>query len=434
MMRALGMDDGYGEQAALSARESAGERAIGHGLDWPMLMFAAVVSISTLFAYQFNSLTVVIDVLALVMLCVYRPDIVTSSISGSWLLPLFVLWMLLSAVWSAFPGTSVYYGVQAAVTLIMGMQLGHRSRRNEALVGLFFGWSIYTVGSLIFGHSVKWGAHGASAFSGLNEGKNYAGDTAVLGFIFALHAIRWGLQQRRLGMVAYAVFVAVGDVYIVTIAQSSGAMLGVMEAMTLFLALSALMLLSLQTRMSLLILAFLSAAILFLARDIWFTPLRDGVLAFFGKDPTLTGRLYLWVRAEEVMQSHAWLGVGYNGFWVQGNLDAEGLWRSEGIVGRTGFNFHNSWIEMQVHLGWIGLAMSGIVLVGYGLRLLKGFALDPDIARMTWLIVLFYELGRMPYESIGISPFSYSTMVLVGALTAGARGTSARVIDGPSRR
>lgn len=401
------------------AASPAKGRPLEQALDWPMLCFAAIVSSVTLFAYQLNSLTVVFSSLALVFLLFYRAKAVGRSITGSWLLPLFLFWMLLSAVWSQYPGTTIYYGVEAGVTLLIGLLLGHGSRHDETLLGLFLGWSLYTLGSLVFGHSVQWGSHGGSAFSGLNEGKNYAGDTAVLGFIFALHAIRWSWARNRMGLLAYAVFVALADLAIVGMAQSSGAILGVGEVIILFMAMSLFMILPLTMRTSVLIVMVVSGAILFLARDIWLDPLRGAVLTFFGKDPTLTGRLYLWVRADEIMQSHPWLGVGYNGFWVQGNLDAEGLWRSEGIIGRSGFNFHNSVIEMRVHLGWIGLAIVSTVVALYSLRLLKGFALAPTIAGMTWLIVLLYEFGRMPYESISIAPFSYATMVLVGAMASG---------------
>lgn len=415
------MTQSYGK---IPVRESVGEEK----MDWLLVLFACTVSASSLFAYQLFALTVIIGSLALIVFSVYRPRVLIASFGQGWLLLVFMAWMLLSTIWSQYPGTTLYYGIQAGATLIIGLQLGHQSRHNEALVGLFLGWSLYTLSSLVFGHSVQWGSYGDTAFSGLNKGKNYAGDTAVLGFILALHTIRWGFARGRLGMSVFAAIVALSDLYIIVIAKSSGAILGASEAIALFAALSVFMRFPLPARTSALIGIFLLVGALAVTQDIWLHALQDQVLAFFHKSPTLTGRLYLWTRADEVMSAHPWMGVGYNGFWVQGNLDAEGLWRSEGIVGRMGFNFHNSLIEMRVHLGWIGVVMGGGILIIYSLRLLKEFALNPGIDKMTWLIILFYEVARMPYESLGISPFAYTTMVLVGALTAGG---GRRVFDVP---
>jgi exopolysaccharide production protein ExoQ len=415
MAHSLTMSDALAEGLVLPERQ---ER-VRDGLDWSVVSFSAVVSASVLFAYQLISLTVVVSIIAFGLLLVTQPGKVMRSLGDGWLLLIFLGWMLLSAVWSQYPGTTLYYGAEAALTLFIGLQLGRRTRHDDALIGLFLGWSLYTLSSLVFGHSVKWGAHGGSAFSGLSEGKNYAGDTAVLGIIFALHTIRWGLERGRAGMTAFAVLVTVADLAIIAMAQSSGAIMGVAEVFALFTLFCVFMALPITMRSSFLLLGVIFVAILFLARDIWLDPLRGGVLDFFGKDSTLTGRTYLWVRADEIMRSHPWLGVGYNGFWVQGNLDAEGLWRSEGIVGRSGFNFHNSLIEMRVHLGWIGVVMVVSILGVYTARLLKTFTLKPSIATMTWLIILFYEFGRMAFESISLAPFSYATMVLVAAMAAG---------------
>jgi exopolysaccharide production protein ExoQ len=415
MTQSLRMDDVFDRQATLPAQTRRDPIA----LDWSLLVFAAFISATMLFSFQLSSLTVVCHVAAMFMLIVRQPRHVLVSMGKSWLLLLFMGWTLLSAIWSEYPGTTLYYGAQAALTLLIGLQLGRSSRYDEALLGMFIGWSIYTLSSLVFGHSVKWGSHGASAFSGLTEGKNYAGDTAVLGFILALYAIRWGWARGRMTIAAYALIVAVADLAIIAMAQSSGAILGAGESIIIFLALSIFATLPLTMRSSIVLVTILFAAILFLSHNIWLEPVRDAVLTFFGKDPTMTGRTYLWVRAEEVMQSHRWLGVGYNAFWVQGNLDAEGLWRSEGILNRFGFNFHNSLIEMRINLGLIGAIMATSILVLYGSRLIKRFTLTPDINKMTWITLFFYELGRISFESIGIAPFSYATLILVGAMTAG---------------
>src|SRR5581483_2182010 len=92
-----------------------------------------------------------------------------------------------------------------------------------------------------------------------------------------------------------------------------------------------------------------------------FNFLRDTVAqsgaAIFDKDPTFTGRTYLWYRAEPVIQQKPLLGHGFAAFWRPGSIDAEGLWRWAGVKHTVGFNFHNTFIETLVQLGIVGLVV-----------------------------------------------------------------------------
>jgi exopolysaccharide production protein ExoQ len=102
---------------------------------------------------------------------------------------------------------------------------------------------------------------------------------------------------------------------------------------------------------------------------------QDTLLSLVGKTGNLTGRGYLWYRAEFLIEQRPTLGVGYAAFWVQGNPEAEGLWRAEHITARAGFHFHNFYYETLVELGYVGLAigggafaLTGIAALLWGLR------------------------------------------------------------------
>ena len=137
---------------------------------------------------------------------------------------------------------------------------------------------------------------------------------------------------------------------------------------------------------------------------------------FFDKDPTLTGRTYLWQRAYDLINETPWLGRGFRSFWLQGNPDAEGLWQYAGIASRDGFNFHNTAIEILVHIGWFGLIVYGaVVIIALGF-LVARFLARPNLFLCFWLSVLVYELVRMPIESIGFNEFYFSTVLLFMAL------------------
>jgi len=158
---------------------------------------------------------------------------------------------------------------------------------------------------------------------------------------------------------------------------------------------------------------------------------------FFDKDLTLTGRTYLWQRAYDLIAETPWLGKGFHSFWLQGNPDAEGLWQYAGITSREGFNFHNTAIEILVHLGWFGLVVCTLVVVIALGILIARFLIRPNLFICFWLSVLVYELVRTPIESIGITEFYFSTVLIFMAMGSSFAAPSARpsaVQTAPLRR
>ena len=99
------------------------------------------------------------------------------------------------------------------------------------------------------------------------------------------------------------------------------------------------------------------------------------LLGAFGKDATLTGRTYLWATGLEAAAQTPIFGVGYQAYWVQGFPEAERLWQEFYIASRSGFHFHNTYIEVLVELGGVGLVLLALVpvrvLFGHLARLLN---------------------------------------------------------------
>src|SRR5207244_2815073 len=100
---------------------------------------------------------------------------------------------------------------------------------------------------------------------------------------------------------------------------------------------------------------------------------------------TLTGRSYLWYRAADFIRERPLLGHGFEAFWVQGNIDAEGLWQYGKITTRGGFNFHNTVIELLVHFGWIGALLTLAVFAIAACALIRRALARPDAAGAFYL-------------------------------------------------
>jgi exopolysaccharide production protein ExoQ len=155
-----------------------------------------------------------------------------------------------------------------------------------------------------------------------------------------------------------------------------------------------------------------------LFRNVVARQVSDLVLRTFDKDPTLTGRTYLWYRARQMIAEKPLFGHGFEAFWRQGNPDAEGLWRFAGIDGRTGFNFHNTGVELLMQFGWCGAVfVGGLVLAGVAL-LVRRFILRPDAMTCFWIAFVTFELVRTFYESIGPIPFYFSNILLAAAFAS----------------
>jgi exopolysaccharide production protein ExoQ len=144
--------------------------------------------------------------------------------------------------------------------------------------------------------------------------------------------------------------------------------------------------------------------------------MMDASTRIFDKDTTLTGRTYLWERAYDLIRETPWIGRGFRSFWLQGNPDAEGLWQYAGITSRDGFNFHNTAVEILVHIGWVGLIVYGTVIVLALGFLVARFVTRPNLFICFWLSIFIYELVRMPIESIGFTEFYFSTVLLFMAM------------------
>lgn len=384
----------------------------------PDAVFSFGVFAPLAFAGPLGTLSAVTLTAAVVFYAVYRLRALPELLFTRALLLLFPLYAVFSTLWSQAPMASAKYGIEFCITVAAGMLLAAAKSQAGVLKGATAAFLLYGLVSLAFGGTVGMGNAGQHAFSGLTESKNLLADTASTGAIIALILLAIAMHRRSWLWAGIAAIAIVLDVYLVFAARSAGALTGL--ALGVF-ALSALMLLRVSGQAIRGVLtAILALIVVFVALSYrWLTTLAiEAGATMFGKDPTLTGRTYLWYRAQDLVQEAPLLGRGYSAFWIQGNTDAEGLWRYAGIAERTGFTFHNIGVEILVHLGWIGLVLFALTLVIGLLAMTWKFVVRPDLALCFWFSIVFYEVLRMPIESVGMAPFNFSTVLLYGGLAA----------------
>lgn len=332
------------------------------------------------------------------------------------LLPAFALF---SVVWSEAPKESFKLAIELGLTVLGGLLLTSARDQGAVLKGLALAFLTYVAVSIAFGGSVAVGVGaGGYAFSGLSGSKNLLGDIASAGMIISVAVAMLAIKHRNLIWLGVAGVAMLLDLYVVVAARSAGALLGLGLGVCALLALAPLLVVGKAVR------GWLTGAVALciLAAGLSYRWLAQTMIdvgaQVFDKDPTLTGRTYLWYRAADLIQEKPMLGRGYYAFWQQGNMDAEGLWRYFGIEERGGFTFHNTAVELLVTLGWVGLILFATVALIGVIALVKRFVERPSIALLCWMSLLLYMLARTPIETIGVAPFYFSTVLGFAALGA----------------
>jgi exopolysaccharide production protein ExoQ len=152
-----------------------------------------------------------------------------------------------------------------------------------------------------------------------------------------------------------------------------------------------------RPRVAILMILFLTAMLLPILGSLSFG--YEELLNYLGKDATLTGRVLLWEYAMNSIAEQPVFGVGYQAFWQQGNTGAEQLWFYSYIPNRTGYHFHNTFLQIGVDLGLVGL----LVFLGiFGVamtRIVVGLCNARPAAEHMFAITIFiFFLLRLPIE------------------------------------
>ena len=122
-----------------------------------------------------------------------------------------------------------------------------------------------------------------------------------------------------------------------------------------------------------------------------------GLVQTMGRDPTLTGRTELWHQALRIPMNRA-LGAGYESFWLGNRL--EQMWQ---IDWEHPNQAHNGYLEVYLDLGWVGLTFIGLVMVwGYRsvVRVLRG---DRDVGGVKlafFVVAVVYNLTEHGFREL----------------------------------
>lgn len=252
---------------------------------------------------------------------------------------------------------SIQYMTHIICALIAMRVISIRTLTRGALIGII----VVLLYSVLFGIYLFDALDGTFSFVGAFSSKNQLGFYASLGVIFAACSVLV-LRQRDILWLGIAGVAGLISAYCLLASQSATSVITTAAVVALVIGFLPMGMLSPANR-KMIFLALVGMGALVVVAALQFG-LLDAILGIFGKDSTLTGRTYLWQQGIEAAKASPILGVGYQGFWVMGFFDAERLWNDFFITTRSGFHFHNTYIETVVENGFVGLLLLVIVLYG----------------------------------------------------------------------
>lgn len=325
---------------------------------------------------------------------------------------------ILSVFWSDAPRVTLRTGVQYASHIVCALIAARTIDLKTLLLGLLGGTLLVLFFSFAFGDYIYDPLDGSYSFSGLFASKNQLGFFASLA-VYSAFVFLFMPATRRLEKVG-AAFIGVFGVYALFVSQSATAIIALSATLASVVGLGATLFFQPRTRRA--FVAFGLTLAVILAAAAYALGAVDLVLAFFGKDSTLTGRTYLWSEGWLAAQDSPLVGLGYQAYWVQGFSEAERLWHEFFISSRTGFHFHNTYIEAMVELGYVGCILIGLLILRTLLGVLRRListrvGLEPLVLAgiMIMLVIRsFFEIDIMTPYAIGSFLLYYSAGRLVG--------------------
>lgn len=292
-----------------------------------------------------------------------------------------------SAVWSQFPLYTMRRSVAFALAGVFGLYLAMRFpvRRQLAILritmlALAVGTVVMALGFPHLGLDASAGHH--ADWQGVFTQKNACGRMMVL-------ATAVLLADRKLSWQ----WVASGMLFLLVMYMSGSRSAWLIEAALLVLW-GGLMLakrLEMRARVLAALAGFWMVAASAVATYFWLPDL----LAWMGRDATLSGRTLIWKQTWIFVMQRPLLGWGYDAFWrgIQGEA-----FRVVAVVHFMVFHAHNGFLEIWLELGAAGLALFALSYLRAWRRVwvyIRGGQVD----RVMWMVfvlalILLYDLDE----------------------------------------
>ncbi|AYJ86452.1 O-antigen ligase family protein [Sphingomonas paeninsulae] len=314
---------------------------------------------------------------------------------------------VLSTFWSTSPAATMRGSLELFITVVAMILMVCNMRASRMILCVFIAHFIICLIILpSVPHSLS---SGNALYVGWLGSKNQVGSCGVM---LAAMAMPVMIDKTQPFLARLSTLIALPmSLLIIYLAQSGGSITSMVLMLVVFPPLAALTLIKFPLRVGLVIFTLGMLAVCSFFIDDITNAIVNFRVNVLNKDATLTGRTYLWDFAARLSANHPYLGTGFNAFWQQGNIEAEGLWRWGGIANRSGFNFHNAFVGMRVYLGLVGLILLILTCVCVTLAGLFRQLWKPSIPIAGLLSMLAVNYAKSFVEEGLLNAFSLITVL-----------------------
>lgn len=269
----------------------------------------------------------------------------------------------LSLLWSIDPSGTIRRCVALIVTVLCAYAMAARFSWKRLSEAMAIAFAIMALASLFLGAVVPQMGRMQELFPGAWRGvwleKNNLGAVMAIGFVASASAALHNPQRR-----IFWALMAVLMVALVLLSQSKTSLVAVV------LGVGGLSFVYLVQRGPVLGIALTWLAVtivLCLAGFLWLAP--DKIFLLLGKDPTLTGRTFIWDGIDRVMAARPLLGYGYGVVWTDESAYAP-LAKITHVAGFRAYHAHSCWYEVWLGLGIVGLVLWAVIFAELWLKAL----------------------------------------------------------------
>ncbi|MEL6827623.1 MAG: O-antigen ligase family protein [Pseudomonadota bacterium] len=332
----------------------------------------------------------------------------------SWFLFSVPVFSLISVGWSDYPAAGLQLSAFLILTVFMMVVVAALLTERQIIRCFFF--------CAIFGTALAIPEYATIATQGSEYlgAKNFYGMKMMISMVVA-YAVAANPKEPLPLRLAAAVLIPI-DFFLVVVANSVTmlALAGVSLLLLVMLQIFWVKAAALGGMRSVFVLVILAAMLVvgisFLNADS--SSFANQILTSLGKDTTLTGRTDLWEQALLTHQENPWFGVGAAGFWQYDTGAAQTLVENLNMKPGTALGFHNSYLEVLVHLGLVGLTIFILFNLWCVAKNVQGIIRESTFERATFLVAAFIPISVSFTESIlwsFLNPMIY--LFLLGPLT-----------------
>ena len=303
---------------------------------------------------------------------------------GKWVLALSVL-AAISTLWSGLPLFTLRRSIVMIATTLFGIYFGSvfpRRAQLNLLCCAFAAMALLSIGAAVAfpDYGIDHGLHEGD-WCGIFPQKNFLGRLMVFGS--AAFLLLPGERLKDTIVRAVGVITCLG---LVKLSGSKTAFLMAILVVVLILFFKVL-----ARKQKTFLVAGITVAALTLA-FVWTN--TDTILLWLSRDATLTGRIPLWIAAQEAISRQPFLGYGFGAFW-QGYSGP-----SESIMAEVGWmapHAHDGYLDLALDVGLVGLS---IFVIGLLIRFRLAYReSDPRRRETLWPIlyltmILLYNIDE----------------------------------------